>query len=121
MELSQLIDNAEHQNRILAVKLPIDDEDSDPGTCRLHAKPKTPKSKSLPKRVTIVQGNQLFIDTSQLPTVLQSRIIRLAAFQNPEFYKAQAMRMSTFGKPRIISCAEYYSQHIALREDARMI
>jgi superfamily II DNA or RNA helicase len=45
---------------------------------------------------------------------LQSRIIRLAAFQNPDFYKAQAMRMSTFGKPRVISCAEYYSQHIAL-------
>jgi len=45
---------------------------------------------------------------------LQSRIIRLAAFQNPDFYKAQAMRLSTFGKPRVISCAEYYSQHIAL-------
>ena len=38
----------------------------------------------------------------------------MAAFQNPEFYKNQAMRLSTFGKPRIISCAEYYPQHIAL-------
>ena len=115
VELSQLIDNAEHQNRILAVKLPIDDEDSEPWNMPPSRKTKDPKiPESLPKRVTIVQGNQLFIDTSQLPTALQSRIIRLAAFQNPEFYKAQAMRMSTFGKPRIISCAEYYSQHIAL-------
>ncbi|MFZ2403941.1 MAG: DEAD/DEAH box helicase family protein [Methylobacter sp.] len=64
--------------------------------------------------MTIVLGNQLFIDNRYLPTALQSRIIRLAAFQNPEFYKNQAMRLSTFGKPRIISCAEYYSQHIAL-------
>ena len=56
----------------------------------------------------------IFIDITNIPTPLQSRIIRLAAFQNPDFYKAQAMRMSTFGKPRVISCAEYYSQHIAL-------
>jgi Type III restriction enzyme, res subunit len=115
MGLSQLIDNAEQQNRILAVKLPIDDEDSEPWNMPPSRKIKDPKIlESLPKRVTIVQGNQLFIDTSQLPPALQSRIIRLAAFQNPEFYKTQAMRMSTFGKPRIISCAEYYSQHIAL-------
>jgi len=38
----------------------------------------------------------------------------LAAFQNPEFYKAQAMRMSTYGKPRIISCCEEYPKHLAL-------
>ena len=41
-------------------------------------------------------------------------LIRLAAFQNPEFYKAQAMRMSVWGKPRVIGCAENYPQHIAL-------
>lgn len=115
MELSQLIDKAEQQNRILAVKLPIDEEDSEPWNMLPSRKIKDPLIlESLPKRVTIVQGNQLFVDTSQLPTVLQSRVIRLAAFQNPDFYKTQAMRMSTFGKPRIISCAEYYSQHIAL-------
>jgi superfamily II DNA or RNA helicase len=71
-------------------------------------------NESLPKSVTITLSNQLFIDITNIPTPLQSRIIRLAAFQNPDFYKAQAMRMSTFGKPRVISCAEYYSQHIAL-------
>jgi superfamily II DNA or RNA helicase len=43
-----------------------------------------------------------------------NRIARLATFQNPEFYTAQAMRLSTFGKPRIISCAKLFSKHIAL-------
>jgi len=38
----------------------------------------------------------------------------LAAFHNPEFYKAQRMRMSTFGKPRIISCAEDFPKHLAV-------
>ena len=35
-------------------------------------------------------------------------------FQNPEFYKAQAMRLPTFGKPRIIACAEDHPQHIGM-------
>ena len=49
-----------------------------------------------------------------MPPALRNRLIRLAAFQNPEFYKAQAMRLSTFDKPRIIACAEDYPQHIGL-------
>jgi superfamily II DNA or RNA helicase len=43
-----------------------------------------------------------------------NRIVRLAAFQNPEFYKAQAMRLSTFDKPRVISCADDLTNHVAL-------
>ena len=39
---------------------------------------------------------------------------RLAAFQNPEFYKKQNMRLSTVLTPRIIACAEDFPEHIAL-------
>lgn len=35
-------------------------------------------------------------------------------FHNPEFYRAQAMRLSTYDKPRIIDCAEDHARHIAL-------
>jgi len=45
---------------------------------------------------------------------MQNRLLRLAAFQNPEFYKAQAMRLSTFDKPRVIACGEDLANHIAL-------
>jgi superfamily II DNA or RNA helicase len=45
---------------------------------------------------------------------MTARLIRLAAFQNPEFYRAQAMRLPTFGKPRIISCAELTPLHVGL-------
>lgn len=115
IELNLLIEKAEQQNRILGVKLPIAEEDGEPWKIPPSRKIKEICiNEPLPKQVNIVLGNQLFIDNKDLPTTLQSRIIRIAAFQNPEFYQAQAMRMSTFGKPRIISCAEYYSQHIAL-------
>jgi superfamily II DNA or RNA helicase len=43
-----------------------------------------------------------------------NRLIGLAAFQNPDFYKTQAMRLSTYGKPRVIGCAEDFPKHIAL-------
>ena len=49
-----------------------------------------------------------------LPQGLQDRLIRLAAFENPEFYRAQAMRLPTFAKPRLICCAEEMPGYIAL-------
>ncbi len=42
------------------------------------------------------------------------RLIRVAAFQNPEFYRAQALRLSTYGKPRVISCSEDFPEHLGL-------
>ena len=41
-------------------------------------------------------------------------MLRLAAFQNPEFYKAQALRLSTYGTPRIVACAQDFPAHIGL-------
>jgi superfamily II DNA or RNA helicase len=68
----------------------------------------------LPSHVPIVVTDQLYIDRSGLPPGMVARLVRIAAFQNPEFYRAQAMRLPTFGKPRIISCAELHPRHVAL-------
>ncbi len=68
----------------------------------------------LPESLTLVLANQIFIAKADLPQPLTNRLIRLAAFQNPEFYKAQAMRMPVWNKPRIIGCAENFSQYIGL-------
>jgi len=40
-----------------------------------------------------------------LPSAMKNRLIRLAAFQNPEFYQAQRLRLNTFQIPRVIGCA----------------
>jgi len=68
----------------------------------------------LPKTVTLILADRIFIAKEGLPQPLGNRLIRLAAFQNPEFYKAQAMRLSVWNKPRIIGCAENFPKHIAL-------
>ena len=67
----------------------------------------------LPNRVSVQLGNMAYVEKGGLPATFIDRLIRLAAFQNPDFYSAQAMRLSTFGKPRIISCSEEFTDHIA--------
>jgi hypothetical protein len=69
---------------------------------------------ALPREVSGVIAQRLFIDKTGLPSALLNRIKRMAAFQNPEFYKRQKMRLSIAQTPRIVSCAEELPQHIAL-------
>lgn len=77
-----------------------------------------PASKKLagvmPASLKVTLGNLIYFEKDQLPQALANRLIRLAAFQNPEFYKAQAMRMSVWDTARVIGCAENYPNHIAL-------
>lgn len=68
----------------------------------------------MPASLTVTLANLIYFEKSELPQPLANRLIRLAAFQNPEFYKAQAMRLSVWNKPRIIGCAENFPKHIAL-------
>ena len=66
------------------------------------------------RRLELTLGDQIYIAKDGLPPGLRNRLLRLAAFQNPEFYKAQAMRLPTYDKPRIIGCAEDHPQHLGL-------
>ena len=68
----------------------------------------------LPPTVRLITSNLVYVEKKGLPSSMQDRLIRIAAFQNPEFYKAQTMRLSTYGKPRVISCSESFPEHIGL-------
>jgi len=61
-----------------------------------------------------VRANLVFIEKGGLPDSLVDQIVRLAAFENPEFYRAQAMRLPTYDKPRVISCAQEFDVHVGL-------
>jgi superfamily II DNA or RNA helicase len=69
---------------------------------------------TMPTSLSLTLANFIYFEKAQLPQALANRLIRLAAFQNPEFYKAQAMRMSVWDKPRVIGKAENFPQHIGL-------
>lgn len=64
-------------------------------------------------------AQRLFLAKDGVPSPLLNQIKRLAAFQNPEFYKKQSMRLSTAMTPRVISCAEELPDHIALPRGCR--
>jgi hypothetical protein len=94
----------------------IDDEDlATPWKTPPPALPSAPKlSGPLPASLTLTLADRLYVERAGLPQPLINRLIRLAAFQNPAFYKAQALRLSVWDKPRVIGCAESFPQHIAL-------
>jgi len=91
------------------------DETSDPWALPPSGRTAVERVKGpLPNCVSVKLGNLIYVEKKGLPAAFLDRLIRLAAFQNPEFYKAQAMRLSTFGKPRVVACAEDLSRHVAL-------
>jgi hypothetical protein len=67
-----------------------------------------------PTQVQVVRSNLVYVEKTGLPSAMLNRLLRIAAFQNPEFYKAQAMRLPTFNKPRVIACGEDLANYIAL-------
>jgi hypothetical protein len=115
-QVEGVVQEAERHGRVLGVRLPPqDDGEAEPWTAPPSRRRKEPPIVGdLPRRLELVLGNQINIAKEGLHPGLRNRLLRLAAFQNPEFYKAQAMRLSTYDKPRIIACAEDHPQHIGL-------
>jgi superfamily II DNA or RNA helicase len=112
----RVADEAELSGRVLGVRMPVDDEHADE-PWKMSPSRRGPSRRieaAIPRSIRIVVADQVYVDRTDLPPALIAQLVRLAAFQNPEFYRAQAMRLPTFGKPRIVSCAELYPQHIAL-------
>jgi superfamily II DNA or RNA helicase len=115
-DLERIVKNVQDEGEITGVRaVVLDETENEPWKLTPSRKYKEPPiTGPLPDQLNLVISNQIYIEKEGLPAPLRNRINRLAAFQNPEFYKAQAMRLSTFGKPRIISCCEEYSKHLAL-------
>jgi len=114
--IEPIVREAERRGRIVGVRLELSDDDPPlpwtlPPSRRQSAPPVTGP---LPDRLEIILGNELYLPKEGMPPGLKNRLIRLAAFQNPEFYRAQAMRLPTYDKPRIIGCAEDHGSYLGL-------
>jgi superfamily II DNA or RNA helicase len=112
-----IVAEAQRKGDLIGVRISImDDEDKqDPWTLPPSRKRlERPIQGTLPERVQIVRANLIYVEKRDLPSAMLNRLLRLAAFQNPEFYKAQMMRLSTYAKPRVIACGQDFAQHVAL-------
>jgi len=75
--------------------------------------------KDFPETLTIIDANQLYVPKDGISPQALNRIKRLAAFQNPLFYKTQKMRMSTYGIPRIIHSLSETDGYIGIPRGCR--
>jgi hypothetical protein len=97
------------------VSFPEEGKDEAPWLWRPSRKQKDGRiTDPLPSTVRAVVSNLVYVEKRELPPAMLDQLIRIAAFQNPEFYRAQAMRLSTYGKPRVISCSEDFPEHLGL-------
>jgi superfamily II DNA or RNA helicase/very-short-patch-repair endonuclease len=112
-----MVRDAEQKGRIVGVRavLTLEEDDDTPWTAPPSRRRKEPPILGpLPESLDLVLGDQIYVAKTALVPALRNRLLRLAAFQNPEFYRAQAMRLPTYDKPRIIDCAEDLPQYLAL-------
>lgn len=106
--IERRVDEAQRTHAILPVAGVAVNEES-PDTPRKSTKPcakRTLVQLDCKFPITVVRSDRLYFLKESLTPELRGFLMRLAAFQNPEFYQAQAMRLNTYGKPRIICCAE---------------
>lgn len=119
-EVTAVAEEAGRQGRVMGLRLPLDEDDEEPWAVPpSRRRPEVQVGGPLPERIEAILADQIYIPRAGLPAGLVNRLIRLAAFQNAEFYSAQAMRLPTFGIPRVIACAELLSHHIALPRGCR--
>lgn len=114
-QAEEIVGRAEARGRIIGVRLaPVEEEDNAPWLIPPSRRHREPPLGERPESLNLVLGDQIYLAKEQLTPGLRNRLLRLAAFQNPEFYKAQAMRLPTYGNPRIIAGAEDFPQHLGL-------
>lgn len=113
-QVQTIVRQAEAKGRIVGAHLNIiDEEDPTPWNRPTFSK-SIPAIENLPESMEIILGNEIYISKKDIPPALKNRLIRLAAFPNPEFYKAQAMRLPTYETPRFISCSTDYPDHVGI-------
>ena len=113
--IENLIQELCHDNELGILK--IDEEETQkPWETHLVSLQKS----DFPKQIDIVKANMLFIPKKDISQRALNRLKRLASFKNPMFYKQQAMRLSTYGHPRIISCADETTDYLCLPRGCEM-
>jgi superfamily II DNA or RNA helicase/very-short-patch-repair endonuclease len=110
------VERARRRGRILGVRAALPANDNEPSSEVPPSQQATTTiaRAELPAKLELTLADQLYLERSKLPAALRDQLLRLAAFQNPEFYKAQVMRLPTYDKPRIIACAEETAEHVVL-------
>lgn len=83
-----LVRNAESKSGVIGVRAVITEDDDAPWSAPPSRRRIMPSPGPLPERVELVLADQIYIAKENLSHPLRNRLLRIAAFQNPEFYRA---------------------------------
>jgi len=112
--LENAVRDATRTGQVLGVRLGPTEDDDSPWTIPPSKLPLELLAGPFPKKVNLVVSNLIYVEKIGLTSSLLNKIKRLAAFQNPEFYKKQKLRLSTALTPRIVCCAEEFPKHLGI-------
>src|SRR6516225_4263259 len=113
----EIVADAQRKGDLIGVRMSStdDSDEQDPWALPPSRKRRErPIEGPLPRSVQVVRANLVYVEKKDLPPAMLNRVLRLAAFQNPELYKAQAMRLSTYDKPRVIAGGQAFAEHVAV-------
>jgi len=114
-DVERVMKKTSKNGQILGIRCSPVEEDDPPWMKLPSGKSRyKPKIFDLPERVEVVIANRVYVKIEKIPSILLSQIKQLAAFQNPEFYKRQSMRLSTFTTPRVVCCAEILDEYLSI-------
>lgn len=114
-EVMSLLEQLGHQGDIVDIRsCQTDEEKTDPWISNNDITLYPTIDEQIPASIELTRANLIYIPINELPPKLINLLKKIAAFHNPEFYRAQAMRLSIYDKPRIIYCAEEFPDHLGL-------
>lgn len=64
--------------------------------------------------IEITKADKIYIPLKAVSAKVLNHLKRIASFKNPEFYSKQALRLSTYSTPRIISCFDITDDYLVM-------
>ena len=64
--------------------------------------------------IEVTKADKIYIPLKAVSAKVLNHLKRIASFKNPEFYSKQALRLSTYSTPRIISCFDITDDYLAM-------
>lgn len=59
------------------------------------------------RAISVRRDEMVHVPVANVPNVVIAELKHVASISNPEFYRRQAQRFSTFGTPRLVTCFEH--------------
>ncbi len=113
-DVENILSKANSNNQYNFILNRTNEEETKPWLILPSNEQKFEQMNNLPISVEIVIANRIYIKEDKLPSKFINLLKYTATFHNPEFYKKQKLRFSTYLIPRVITCCEFINGYISL-------